>query len=61
VLINDAFIDRMNMECLFQLNEFLNDQVIAFKNDQFIALLLLTYEIFVPKYLQFLLPYLCRS
>ena len=53
VLINDAFINRTNMECLFQSNEFLNDQVIAFLNDQFIALLLLLlkYEIFVPKYL----------
>lgn len=28
VLIDDAFIDRMNMECLFQPNAFLNDQVI---------------------------------
>lgn len=50
VLIDDAFIDRMNMECLFQPNAFLNDQVIAFLNDQFVALLL-TYEIFFSKYL----------
>jgi hypothetical protein len=40
VLIDDALIDRMNMECLFQSNAFLNDQVIAFLNDQFIALFL---------------------
>lgn len=29
VLIDDAFLDRMSMECLFQPNEFLNDQVIS--------------------------------
>jgi hypothetical protein len=32
VLIDDAFIDRMNMECLFQPNAFLNDQFNAFLN-----------------------------